>query len=73
MEDMLWKFPHVGENIFKKLSNKKLAKCKEVARTWEYFITHEKFYKQRVKYEIIQKEKDDIGMTPLHIAALAAL
>ena len=39
MEDMLWKYPHLGEDVFKKLSNKNLAKCKKVARTWESFIT----------------------------------
>ena len=69
MEDMLWKFPHIGENIFKKLSNKNLAKCKKVSRSWEYFITNEKFYKQRVHYEMKQKEKLMFGDTPLHEAA----
>ena len=59
MEDMLWKFPHIGENIFKKLSKKNLAKCKKVSRSWEYFITNEKFYKQRVHYEMKQKDKDN--------------
>ena len=71
MEDMLWKFPHIGEGIFKKLSNKNLLKCKKVARTWVYFIVNEKFYKLRVKYETIQKEKCDIGWTTLHKAAVA--
>ena len=49
MEDMLWKFPHVGADVFKKLSNKNLAKCKKVARTWECFINNERFCKERVK------------------------
>ena len=71
MEDMLWKFPHVGKRIFKKLSNKNLVKCKEVGRSWEYFITHEKFYNEKVKYELIQKKRDEIGRTPLHEAAEA--
>ena len=71
MEDMLWKFPHIGENIFKKLSNKNLAKSKKISRSWEYFITNEKFYKQRVHYEMMQKDKDSSGLTPLHKAARA--
>ena len=71
MEDMLWKFPHIGENIFKKLSNKKLAKCKTVARNWEQFINDERFYKKKVKYELIQKTKDKEGTTQLHKAAEA--
>lgn len=69
MEDMLWKFPHIGQQIFKKLSNKNLAKSKEVARTWKHFITNEKFYKQKVYYESKQKKKDDLGRTSLHKAA----
>ena len=70
MEDMLWKFPHVGKQIFKKLSNKNLSKTKKVARSWEHFIINEKFYKQKVYYEIKQKKKDpDDDWTPLHDAA----
>ena len=69
MEDMLWKFPHVGQQMFKILSNKNLAKIKKVARSWDHFITNEKFYKQKVHYENKQKEKDEKGWTPLHKAA----
>ena len=69
MEDMLWKFPHLGVGIFKKLSNKNLAKCKKVARTWDQFIINEKFYKLKVHYEMKQKELDGNGQTPLHKAA----
>ena len=70
MEDMLWKFPHVGKQIFKNLSNKNLAKSKKVARSWEHFITNENFYKQKVHYENKQK-KGLWGRTPLHSAAEA--
>ena len=72
MEEMLWKFPHIGQNIFKKLSNLNLAKCKKVSKTWEYFITNDEFSKQRVHYETKQKETDATypgGNTPLHDAA----
>ena len=71
MEDMLWKFPHIGENIFKKLSKKNLVKCLKVKPSWEQFITNENFYKQRVQYEMMQKEKTAFGETPLHHAAFA--
>ena len=70
MEDILWKFPHVGKQIFKKLSNKNLAKSRKVAKTWEYFITNEKFYKLKVYYETKQKKRDRTGNTPLHHAAI---
>ena len=66
---MLWKFPHVGNQVFKKLSNKNLAKSKKVARTWESFINNEKFYQQKVHYETQQKKKGKNGGTPLHKAA----
>ena len=69
MEDMLWKFPHVGKQILMKLSNKNLAKSKKAARTWDHFITNERFYKQKVHYENKQKEMNQFGETPLHEAA----
>ena len=41
-----------------------------VNRTWYHFITNEKFYKQRVHYENLQKKNVDFnGQTPLHKAA----
>ena len=69
MEDMLWKLPHIGERIFKKLSNKNLAKCKKVGRTWEHFIINDNFSMKRVKYELIQKKRDNNGRTLLHKVA----
>ena len=69
MEDMLWKFPHIGVGIFKKLSNKNLAKSIQVTRTWEKFIINAKFFKQKVKYEKIQKQRFADGDTPLHFYA----
>ena len=57
MDEMFWKFSHIGENIFKKLSNEGLVKCKMITRSSELFINKERFYKQRVKYEMIQKKQ----------------
>ena len=69
MEDMFCKFPHIGEGVIAKLSIKTLSKCMKVARTWNRFIVNDKFYKERVKYEKLQMEKDGNGRTPLHRAA----
>ena len=69
MEEILWRFPHIGEETFKKLSNKSLVKCMTINRTWYHFITNEKFYKLRVQYENEQKIVDKFGNTPLHKAA----
>ena len=70
MEDMFWKFPHLGNGIIKKLSNQNLAKCKKVGRSWERFIVNEKYYKLKVYYEMEQKKSDYYGNTPLHKAAI---
>ena len=69
MEDMLWRFPHIGEQIFKKLSNKNIAKCRKVAKSWEHFIVNQRFYKQKVKFEMVQKQRTQRGWTELHLLA----
>ena len=66
MEGIFLRFSHIGEQVFNRLSNHSLAKCKTVSKTWCDFIIHEKFYKQRVTYEMIQKYKDKDGETQLH-------
>ena len=70
MEEILWRFPHIWEQIFNRLSNQSLAKSKTVSKTWNNFITNEKFYKLRVNYEMIQKDKDENGKTQLHKKAI---
>ena len=42
MEEVLIRFPHLGDNIFQSLDSKSLIKCKEVKRTWKNFITVDK-------------------------------
>ena len=66
MEEVLWRFPHIGEKTFKMLSNKNLAKCKTVSRTWDQFIKNDRVCKQRAHYENIQKDKNIDGDTELH-------
>lgn len=69
MEELLLRFPHLGEGFFKICNMKDLIKCKMVSRSWYHFITSEQFYKQRVHYENLQKDVDSSGYTPLHHAA----
>ena len=69
MEEVLLRFPHIGDKTFKKLRNKDLIKCKTVGRSWFNYINNDKFYKERVKYENLQKDVDGRGDTPLHKAA----
>ena len=68
MEDMLWKFPHIGKKIFNKVSCKNLVKCFKVKQEWEQFIKDEV---KKFHFEMKQTEKDCIGRTPLHKAAEA--
>ena len=42
MEEVLIRFPHLGDNIFQNLESKSLIKCKEVKRTWKNFIKVDK-------------------------------
>ena len=48
MEEVLLRFGHLGQNIFEKLDDPTLLKCKEVTRTWETFIHVEKIAVLRV-------------------------
>ena len=66
MEEVPCRFPHIGEQTFKILSNKSLAKCMTVSRTWNHFIKNYRFCKQQAYYEKIKKEKDQMGRTKLH-------
>ena len=75
MEEMIFKFPHIGRQIFEKLTDENLAKCLKVSQSWEHPLAEEKFQRieriqrLRVKYETIQKNKDKYGYTTLHQVA----
>ena len=42
MEEAIIRFPHLGKQIFQKLTNKELTQCKIVGRNWRSFIDDEK-------------------------------
>ena len=44
MEEVLLRFPHLGQNIFKSLTNQDLAKCREISQMWKHFLDVEKFF-----------------------------
>ena len=84
MEEMLWRFPHIGQEIFQQLNDQSLSECREISQSWQEFINNEKFYKKRIK-EMIEKHTKDYNdesvhyycggstketLTPLHSAAL---
>ena len=43
MEEILMRFPHIGEQIFEELGNKSLAICRQADRSWKTFIDDQKF------------------------------
>ena len=38
MEQVLARFPHLGDKIFQNLDSHSLMRCKEVSRTWKNFM-----------------------------------
>ena len=44
MEEVLLRFPHLSQNIFKSLTNQDLAQSREISQTWKLFLDVEKFY-----------------------------
>ena len=43
MEEVILRFPHLGRQIFEKLDNQSLSKCRIIGKTWKSFIDNEKF------------------------------
>ena len=42
MDEILLRFPHLGQQIFEKLDSNMLARCVEVKRQWKTFLNEEK-------------------------------
>ena len=62
MEEVLVRFPTLGLGIFKQLDNEKLANCKKISRSWNYFHSQNRLMSMRriQKYQESHVEfKDD--------------
>ena len=56
LDEVLLRFPHLGEKIFNSLGNKSFARCREVNRVWNNF-----FEDQRLQWVgIIQKRNVEL-------------
>ena len=44
MEEVLLRFPHLGQNIFKSLADQDLAQSREISQMWKHFLDVEKFF-----------------------------
>ena len=55
MENVLLRFPHLGEAIFQKIDNKSLASCQLVSGSWYRFIQYQKRPKWvRIKHLLVK-------------------
>ena len=56
MEEIISRFPHIGEDIFKELNSKDFCKSKKICRSWNDFITNQRVLqrdnKNRIEYKI---------------------
>ena len=67
MEDLIIRFPFVAQEIFEKLDNKSLTKCREVSKLWKDFIDERNYpWIRIVKIPTIQTGS---GNTFLHLSA----
>ena len=67
MRDLILRFPHVAEQIFKQLDNEDLAKCREVEKLWQKFIDERNYpWLRIVNIPTILRD----GNTYMHLAAL---
>ena len=54
MEDFNQRFQHLSEQIFDSLDNRSLFACKEVSRSWHYFLDDQKFLQIRIIQRILE-------------------
>ena len=66
MEEVLLRFNHIGKQIFARLSNDELTKCREAGSFFKNFIDEENLPWNRI---VVQKFACQNGETPLHLAA----
>ena len=66
MQEVIHRFPHLPEQIFQKLNNESLSKCREATKSWKNIIDGKNYPWLRI-VNIPRKLKK--GNTYLHLAA----
>ena len=56
IEEILTRFPHIGEQIFANLDDQNLTKCREVCDTWMTFLNNEKLIWTRIILSHIEED-----------------
>ena len=53
IEEIFWRFPHLGTQIFEKLDHSNLVKCREISTWWKKFVDSDKtFWIQQIQGHI---------------------
>ena len=53
IEEIFWRFPHLGTQIFEKLDNTSLVNCREIGTWWKKFVDSDKtFWIQQIQEHI---------------------
>ena len=59
MEEVILRFPHLGEDIFNWMNNENLQRSRNISRSWNDFISNQKFFWIRIiKDFILESNKD---------------
>ena len=58
MEEIFFRFSHLGEQIFEQLDNESLATCKQVDRFWHGYLEQQKFHHIRTIVETVKNFHD---------------
>jgi hypothetical protein len=66
MEDLLMRFPHLGETIFECLVNETVVMCKSVGRTLNVFLDNEKIFWIRCLQTTIVDYSFGLSVNPMH-------
>ena len=63
MEEILFRFPHIAEDIFKELNGKNFFKAMEVTQSWKYFIDNQRVLQNAYKFhKAIQKRIESLAV-----------
>ena len=61
MEELFLRFPHLSEKIFDKLNNGSLSKSREINKSWNSYLSDEKWYEIRILKTMMIEMCPDIG------------
>ena len=61
MEEIFLRFPHLSEKIFDNLNNGSLSKSREINKSWNLYLSNEKWYEIRILESIMIEMCPEIG------------